>query len=88
MPALVNHAVRPAAVPARSDEARAFHQALEGYAPTPLHELPDAAAEPREFCARVARSLEYEIAVLTGRDPAERLAARHARYRTLGARPC
>ncbi|HEV2999141.1 MAG TPA: pyridoxal-phosphate dependent enzyme [Solirubrobacteraceae bacterium] len=45
MSALVNEAVRPAAVPAPSSEAAAFHAALDGYAPTPLRELPEVAAE-------------------------------------------
>ncbi len=42
---LVNPAVRPAAVPAPSDAALAFHRRLPGYAPTPLRELPGLAAE-------------------------------------------
>jgi diaminopropionate ammonia-lyase len=41
MRVLVNEAVRPERVPAPSDEARAFHAALPGYAPTPLHDLGD-----------------------------------------------
>nr|PZN46157.1 MAG: acetyl-CoA carboxyl transferase [Actinomycetota bacterium] len=72
----------------RAQGVRSIDLRRSGVVDRVIPELPDAAAEPREFCARVARSLEYEIAVLTGRDPAERLAARHARYRTLGARPC
>jgi diaminopropionate ammonia-lyase len=43
--ALVNAAVRPADVPPPSDDAAAFHRALDGYRPTPLHELPDVAGE-------------------------------------------
>ena len=45
MRALVNPAHDPAAVPAPSEEAAAFHAALEGYAPTPVHDLPRLAAE-------------------------------------------
>jgi diaminopropionate ammonia-lyase len=45
MRALVNAAVRPAAVEAPSDDAAAFHAALEDYRPTPLRDLPDLAAE-------------------------------------------
>jgi diaminopropionate ammonia-lyase len=41
----VNPAYDPAAVPPPSDDALAFHRALPGYAPTPLHELPELAAE-------------------------------------------
>lgn len=45
MRALVNRAVRPAAVPPPNGEAAAFHAALTGYQPTPLRELPAVAAE-------------------------------------------
>jgi diaminopropionate ammonia-lyase len=37
--------VRPGSVPAPRAEAAAFHAALPGYRPTPVHELPSAAAE-------------------------------------------
>jgi diaminopropionate ammonia-lyase len=37
--ALVNRHVRPAEVPPPSAEARPFHRALPGYAPTPLHDV-------------------------------------------------
>jgi diaminopropionate ammonia-lyase len=43
--AVVNTAVDRARVPRPSGEALPFHAALPGYAPTPLHELPDVAAE-------------------------------------------
>ncbi|GAA4206860.1 carboxyl transferase domain-containing protein [Streptosporangium oxazolinicum] len=49
-----------------------------------IPEFPDAAYEPEAFCVRVARTLEYEIAGLLGQAPADRLAARLARYRGLG----
>jgi diaminopropionate ammonia-lyase len=42
---LVNKALDPAAVPAPSSEALAFHKSLDGYEPTPLRELPGLAAE-------------------------------------------
>jgi len=41
----VNAAFDPGAVPAPSDDARAFHETLPGYAPTPLRDLPLFAAE-------------------------------------------
>ena len=44
MRALVNPHVRPGAVPAPSTEARAFHAALPGYAPTPVHDVSALAA--------------------------------------------
>jgi diaminopropionate ammonia-lyase len=45
MRAVVNTAVEPAAVPAPSTDALAFHRQLPGYAPTPLRELGDVASE-------------------------------------------
>jgi diaminopropionate ammonia-lyase len=42
---LVNRAANPAAVPAQSTEAAAFHAALPGYRPTPLRTQPRLAAE-------------------------------------------
>jgi len=45
MRAVVNAAFDPAAVPAPSDEAAAFHRRMAAYAPTPLHELTDIAKE-------------------------------------------
>ncbi|SDG07962.1 acetyl-CoA carboxylase carboxyl transferase subunit beta [Sinosporangium album] len=49
-----------------------------------IPELPDAADEPEEFCGRVARALEYEIAGLMATPSADRMRARLARYRDLG----
>jgi acetyl-CoA carboxylase carboxyl transferase subunit beta len=43
-------------------------------------EYPDAAAEPMRFLRRVGAVLAAELAALLDRDPAERLAARAARY--------
>jgi diaminopropionate ammonia-lyase len=43
--AVVNPAADPALVPAESDAAAAFHAALPGYAPTPVHDLPEVAEE-------------------------------------------
>ena len=45
MRTFVNPAARADAVPAVEGEARAFHAALDGYAPTPVGELLDVAAE-------------------------------------------
>jgi diaminopropionate ammonia-lyase len=44
MRALVNAAVRPAAVPPPSTEAAAFHAGLPGYRPTPVHALAEPGA--------------------------------------------
>jgi len=40
MTLLANPALDPGAVPPPSDDARPFHESLEGYEPTPLRELP------------------------------------------------
>ena len=45
MTAFVNAAYRPSAVPAPTTEASLFHLGLDGYRPTPVHDLPDLAAE-------------------------------------------
>lgn len=45
MRSVVNPACRPTAVAAPSAAARAFHRALPGYAPTPVHDLGEAAFE-------------------------------------------
>jgi len=42
---LRNPVVNPAAVPAPSGDAAAFHKSLPGYRPTPLRRLPELAAE-------------------------------------------
>lgn len=42
---ILNAAADPSAVPAVCRDAAPFHRALPGYAPTPVHELPDLAAE-------------------------------------------
>ncbi len=47
-------------------------------------EVPDAADEPEEFCARMGRALQHELVNLLRADPAARRAARHERYRRLG----
>ncbi|MGH3737039.1 MAG: carboxyl transferase domain-containing protein [Micromonosporaceae bacterium] len=47
-------------------------------------ERPDAVAEPEEFCRRVGHAVAYELALLSGQDPAGRYAVRLARYRRIG----
>ena len=48
-------------------------------------EEPDAAAEAPEFCRRLAKAVEYELALLQLEPPAERLKQRTHRFRTLGS---
>jgi len=43
--ALVNPAVDPSRVEPPGGEARAFHEAMDGYRPTPVHDLPAVARE-------------------------------------------
>ena len=45
MRALINPALDTAAVPGASDDAAAFHRALCGYVPTPVHDLDAVASE-------------------------------------------
>src|SRR5215218_3338660 len=45
MRSFVNRALRPSAVPTPSCEAAAFHEALPGYRPTTLHDMPALAVE-------------------------------------------
>ncbi|WP_327590641.1 acetyl-CoA carboxylase carboxyltransferase subunit alpha/beta [Nonomuraea sp. NBC_00507] len=71
---------------AQAQRIRATDLRHDGIVDRVIPELPDAAYEPRQFCERVGRALEHEIAGLLAMSPADRLAARQARYRTLGQR--
>ncbi|MEO7421830.1 MAG: carboxyl transferase domain-containing protein [Ornithinibacter sp.] len=46
-------------------------------------EHPDAAAEPEEFCTRMAQAIRHELVDLAAQPAATRLQARHARWRAL-----
>ncbi|MEZ0072578.1 carboxyl transferase domain-containing protein [Planotetraspora sp. GP83] len=70
---------------ARSQGVRAADLKRDGIVDRIVPERPDAAYEPAAFCRRVAETLEYEIMGLLGRASGERLAARFARYRSLGS---
>ncbi|MEV0821323.1 carboxyl transferase domain-containing protein [Nonomuraea rubra] len=69
---------------AQAQHIRATDLRRDGIVDRVIPELPDAAYEPRQFCERVGRALEYEIAGLLRVGPADRFAARQARYRNLG----
>jgi acetyl-CoA carboxylase carboxyl transferase subunit beta len=69
---------------AQAQHIRATDLRRDGIVDRVIPELPDAAYEPRQFCERVGRALEYEIAGLLQVGPADRFAARRARYRNLG----
>jgi acetyl-CoA carboxylase carboxyl transferase subunit beta len=70
---------------ARSQGVRAADLKRDGIVDRIVPERPDAAYEPEGFCRRVAATLEYEIAGLLAQPPADRLATRLARYRSLGS---
>ncbi|MEO3885820.1 carboxyl transferase domain-containing protein [Nonomuraea sp. B5E05] len=69
---------------AQAQHIRATDLRRDGIVDRVIPEVPDAAYEPRNFCERVGRALEHEIALLLRAAPADRLAARQARYRGLG----
>ncbi|TDD22138.1 carboxyl transferase domain-containing protein [Nonomuraea diastatica] len=69
---------------AQAQHIRATDLRRDGIVDRVIPEVPDAAYEPRNFCERVGRALEHEIAQLLRAAPADRLAARQARYRGLG----
>ena len=49
-----------------------------------VDERGDASLEPKEFCARMARAIEYELGTLAGIPVAELLQSRARKYRELG----
>ncbi|MGW4800004.1 carboxyl transferase domain-containing protein, partial [Nonomuraea sp. NPDC004297] len=69
---------------AQAQHIRATDLRRDGIVDRVIPEVPDAAYEPRQFCERVGRALEYEIAQLLRIRPEERFAARQARFRNLG----
>ena len=62
---------------------RSVDPAAGGIVDRIVPEHPDAADELVASLARLGTVPEYEIAALLRRDPAERLAARHKRFRRL-----
>ena len=50
-----------------------------------VDERADASLEPRQFCARMAQAIEYELGSLAGIPVAELLESRARKYRELGA---
>ena len=89
MRALVNGRVRPGAVVAPTDEAAAFHAALEGYRPTPVRRLPAVAAELRLGALALKDESERlglpAFKVLGASWAAERALREHPRAHTLVA---
>lgn len=69
---------------AASQGVRSVDLLRDGIVDRIVAEHPDAADEPAEFVARLSEVLAHELGVLLRADPADRLAARMARYRRLG----
>lgn len=72
---------------ASAQGVRSVDLAAAGIVDRIVAEHPDAADEPAAFLTRLGTVLEYELATLLRREPAERLATRHRRYRRLGLPP-
>ena len=53
----------------------------DGFVDHIVQECPDAAAEPKDFCARMGTAIEYELATITASDAGERRRARARKYR-------
>jgi acetyl-CoA carboxylase carboxyl transferase subunit beta len=49
-----------------------------------VDERPDAAAEPEEFCRRMARAIAYELSAASAVPPAERVNRRERKFQQLG----
>lgn len=52
-----------------------------------VDERDDASLEPRQFCARMAHAIEYELASVAAVRVSELVAARAGKYRNLGGEP-
>jgi acetyl-CoA carboxylase alpha subunit/acetyl-CoA carboxylase beta subunit len=85
--AIMHRTTDRAAEMAEAQGVRSLDLLRAGIVDRVVAERPDAADEPAAYLARVARVLEAELAGLLRRDPQTRLAARLARYRTLGSVP-
>ncbi|HSK90377.1 MAG TPA: carboxyl transferase domain-containing protein [Euzebyales bacterium] len=70
---------------ARMQGVRALDLHAAGIVDRVIAEQPPAAAAPDAFLRSVGEVIEAEVVTLLGRDTAERLATRTARYRELGA---
>ena len=78
--AIVHRDLDHAAEMARAQQVRALDLHRQGVVDRIVAEKPDAADEPEEFCRRVGRVLEHELAGLLGRDVAALRAVRAERY--------
>ncbi|TNY34605.1 carboxyl transferase domain-containing protein [Thermomonospora catenispora] len=84
--AIVHRTVDRAAEMAQAQGVRSADLHAAGIVDRIIPERPDAAAEPKEFCARTAALVSAELRALAGTEPDARLAARHARFAGLPRR--
>jgi acetyl-CoA carboxylase carboxyl transferase beta subunit len=82
--AILHRTVDRAPEMAAGQGVRSLDLLRDGIVDRIVAEHPDAADEPGPYLDRLAQLLEGELSGLLRRDPATRLAARLARYRTLG----
>lgn len=82
--AIVHRTVDKAPQLAAEQGVRSVELRANGIVDRIIAEHDDAADEPEAFCRRLGAALEHELTALMHRDPAERLQARHDRYRQLG----
>ncbi|TDQ47951.1 carboxyl transferase domain-containing protein [Actinorugispora endophytica] len=85
--AIVHRTVDKAPALAAEQGVRSVELRANGIVDRIVAEHDDAADEPEEFCRRLGAALAHELTALLHRDPAERLRARHTRYRNLGLPP-
>ena len=81
---IVHRDTEHAAQMARRQRVGAGRLLEQGIVDVLVPERPDAAAEPEAFCRRLGAALEAQLLDLHDLDAAERMAARHSRYRRLG----
>ncbi|MGH3715513.1 MAG: carboxyl transferase domain-containing protein [Micromonosporaceae bacterium] len=81
---IVHRTVAQAPQLAAAQGVRSADLLRDGIVDRVVPERPDAAAEPDAFCRRVGQAVAYELAQLSGQQPADRYAARLDRYRRIG----
>jgi acetyl-CoA carboxylase carboxyl transferase subunit beta len=83
---LMHRSTERAAEVAAAQGVGAARLAEAGVVDVLVAEHPDAAEEVEAFCGRVAAALAGQLAALAALDPDDRLAARAARFRSVGLR--
>lgn len=85
--AIVHRDTSHAAEMAGAQGVRSVDLLRHGLVDRIVPELPDAAAEPEQFCLRMGALLEHELATLLATEPGERRRARRERFTRLGHLP-